>query len=138
MNLPVVTYSNTDKNIYAFDSEKYLKRASIDLIHVLNDSYIVDSSGIFYHVDKAYKTKWLYLWGYNPLKKGRTAKIDFEIESTKKISLEDFKNIITEKLDSGVGRDFWYTKKDIPRLKERVMKAETYKEVIEIFLYDED
>lgn len=138
MKLPVVSFLKNDKNIYADDSKQHLKSASTSLMHVSNDSTIIDSQGVLYKIKRTYQTGWRYLWGYHPLQKGRTAKIDFEIESTKKVSLDEFKNIIIEKLDGGVGRDFWYTKRDIPRLKERVTKAETHKEIIEIFLYDED
>lgn len=138
MELPVVYFLKNDKNIYAYDSERRLKSASISLLHLSKDSVLIDSLGSFYNIKQAYKTGWRYLWGYHPFEKSKKAKIDFEIGSTKKISLYEFKNIITEKLDRGVGRSFWYTKKNIPRLKERVIKAETYKEIIEIFLYDED
>ena len=138
MKLPVVYFLKNDKNIYADDSKLHLKSASTSLMHVSNDSTIIDSQGVLYKIKRTYQTGWRYLWGYHPLQKGRTAKIDFEIESTKKVPLDDFKNIIIKKLNSGVEKNFWYNKRDISRLKERVIKAETYKEVIDIFLYDED
>lgn len=136
MDFPIVHLLKNDKNIYA-DSESK-QQSSPKLLHIFNDSIIIDSIGQKFTIKKAKIKSWAFFFGYHPFYKGRRANIDFDYKSVNQISLNEFKDIITEKLNTGVGKSFWYTKKDIPRLKERVMKAESYKGVIEIFLYDAD
>ena len=135
MNFPVVTLLKSDKLIYAAPDEKELKKASIDLIDIFKDAIFIDSIGIRYLVAKAYKIGWAtILWGYNPLIKGRTAKIDFEIKTQSQVSLEDFKIVLIERMEQKYSEHLYFDLKKEDMLI-KISSSNNFKELIELFLY---
>lgn len=135
MNFPIISLLKSDSFIYAAPTEKNLKRASIDLIDIFRDALIIDSDGIEYLISKAYKIGWAtLLWGYNPLIKGRTAKIDFEIKKSNQISLEDLKTILSERINRKYSKHLYFDL-DKQDMLERIKNRKSFKELVELFLY---
>lgn len=132
MKYPIIQVFNNDKNIYAQIKSPAL--ASVDLLSTFANSVILDSDGNMYKVKKAYKTAWAYLLGYHPLMKGRTAKIAYEFSEIRKLSLDEFKQFVIDKLNLGVKNDFWYKEKDIPTLVGQIKEKESFESVIECFI----
>ena len=135
MKYPILVLLKSDKNIYAAE-KKTVEYCSIDLTDDYNNSIFIDSNCYLYEIKRAKKKSWAYILGYHPFFKGRTAKIEFEINDVKKIELNDVQKILLEKLDKGVEKGFWYKNKDIPKLKTRVKSAKTINEIIKIFSED--
>ena len=135
MKYPILVLLKSDKNIYAAEKSD-VEYCIINLINIYEDSIFIDSNYNLYEIKRAIKKSWAYLFGYHPFLKGRTAKIEFEINDVKKLSLKDIQEILLEKLDKGVEKGFWYKNKDIPKLKTRVMSAKTINEIIKIFSED--
>jgi hypothetical protein len=129
---PIVHLFEKDKNIYAQKSKPQI--ASISKIDSFNNSIVLDSAGSLFVIKKAFKISWLYFFGFHPLIKGRTAKIDYEYSNIEKISLDKCKIIMIQKLSEGVNNGFWYTKKQIPSLIQKIESSKDYKEIIDIFI----
>lgn len=136
MKFPIISLSHNNPNVYAFADEKTSKTCGVDLLYVHNESIILDAEGIEYFIASAHKVKWAYIFGYHPFYKGRSVIVDFNISDKKQLQLDGFKQIVVERLNKGVKPPFWYTKKEIPWLKSKVEEANSFKQVIEIFLYD--
>ena len=132
LNYPILHLFENDKNIYA--QKKPPQIASISQIFIFNNSIILDSKGHMFIVNKAFKIGWLYFFGFHPFIKGRTAKIDYEYKNMESLSLNKFKEIVINKLKQGVGQNFWYSKKQIPNLIERVKNSQDYKDIIDVFI----
>lgn len=134
MKYPIIHLFENDKNIYA--QTKGPEYASVSLFHTFINSIILDSQGYKCKVKGVRRIGWANFWGYHPLMKGRTAKIEYEFSEREQISLEVFKHIVVERLSAGVNRGFWYSEKDIPLLIEKVDKSPDYKSVVECFVND--
>jgi hypothetical protein len=136
---PIIQIIIGDKTIYALNTKQGLERYSdLGSLQVFNESVILDSTGKRYIVKKAIKKGWAYFFGYHPLHKGRTVKIDFIFDDIKQLSLMEFKETVIHQLDIGIGRSSWYRKKDIPDLILRINNSKSFEDVIAIFLYDND
>lgn len=134
MKYPIIHLFENDKNIYA--QKKGPEVGSITLFDTFINSIILDSHGFKYKIKSVRRIGWVNFWGYHPLMKGRTAKIEYEFKEREQISLEVFKEIVIERLSKGVGQGFWYSKKDIPHLIEKVVISIDYQSVIECFMSD--
>ena len=134
MKYPIIHLFENDKNIYA--QTKGPEYASVSLFHTFNNSVILDSQGYKYKVRGIRRIGWANIWGYHPLMKGRTAKIEYEFSEREQISLDVFKYLVVERLSAGINPGFWYAKKDIPLLIDKVGKSLDYKLVVECFVND--
>jgi hypothetical protein len=131
-NYPILHLFENDKNIYAQKQGPQI--ASVSKLCFFDNSIILDVNGYCYLVKKANKVGWLNFFGFHPLIKGRTAKIDYEFYKIEKISVEEFKGIIIEKLTKGVDENFWYSKKQIPNLIKQVQDCKDFIKIIKIFI----
>ncbi|TSD67270.1 hypothetical protein FFF34_007705 [Inquilinus sp. KBS0705] len=134
MQYPIIQLFENDKNIYA--QSKGPEQASVSLFHIFVNSIILDSQGYKRKVKEIRKVGWANFWGYHPLIKGRTAKIEYEFSEQEHLSLDNFKSLVTERLLAGVNKGFWYAKKDIPFLVNKVSESYDYKSVVECFIKD--
>ena len=125
-----------DGLVYGIVNDQKMKTASLSLLDVFTDSLVVDSLGNLIRIKNAYKTGWgTIIWGFHPLIKGRLVKIDFSVYDSSKISLQEFKEIISERLKRKYPREFYFFLSQ-EKLLEKVAQALSYREVIELFLYD--
>lgn len=125
-----------DGLVYGIVNDQKMKTASLSLLDVFTDSLVVDSLGNLIKIKNAYKTGWgTIIWGFHPLIKGRLVKIDFSVYDSSKISLQEFKEIISERLKRKYPREFYFFLSQ-EKLLEKVAQALSYREVIELFLYD--
>ncbi|WP_396175743.1 hypothetical protein [Flavobacterium sp.] len=122
-NYPILHLFENDKNIYAQKQGPQI--ASVSKLCFFDNSIILDVNGYCYLVKKANKVGWLNFFGFHPLIKGRTAKIDYEFYKIEKISVEEFK---------GVDENFWYSKKQIPNLIKQVQDCKDFIKIIKIFI----
>src|SRR5262245_56434565 len=136
MTFPIILIFKDDPKVYATKDEGMLKKGALDLIDKFKEASIIDSSGVLYKIKRAYKVKWTTLfWGYHPLLKGRKAKIEFEMESERTISTNDFRDIILEKINRKYFKHLYFDieKKEFLNL---IAKQNNHQELIELFLYD--
>ncbi|MCC6835050.1 MAG: hypothetical protein IT213_08680 [Cytophagales bacterium] len=125
-----------DGLVYGIVNDQKMKTASLSLLNVFTDSLVVDSLGNQIKIKNAYKTGWgTIIWGFHPLIKGRLVKVDFSINDSSKISLADFKEVIIERLQKKYPKQFYFFSSK-EKLLEKVAQALSYREVIELFLYD--
>ena len=125
-----------DGLVYGIVNDQKMKTASLSLLDVFTDSLVVDSLGNLIRIKNAYKTGWgTIIWGFHPLIKGRLVKIDFSVYDSSKISLQEFKEIISERLKRKYPREFYFFLSQ-EKLLKKVAQALSYREVIELFLYD--
>lgn len=125
-----------DKLIYGVAKEQQFKRASLSLIDVFNDSIIIDSNGIFYEIKNAIRIGWATpFWGFHPFIKGRLIKIDFNIRSTNQLTLDGLKNILIDTVDQRYSTKFYFFSSK-EKLIKRISNASSFKEIIELFIYD--
>jgi len=135
MKYPVIAFLDGDKNVYSFE-KKDAEICLIDLIRIFDKAIFFDSDLKKHFVENAVKVSWAYIFGYHPLLKGRSAKIKFRINQSEKVSVSDVKNELISKLDNGVEKGFWYSKKDIPGLKEKVNEATDFNSLARLFSED--
>ncbi|WP_207534481.1 hypothetical protein [Desertivirga arenae] len=92
---------------------------------------LVDRLGHKYKINKAFKVKYLGLWGLNPLLKGRQILIDFEYDpEIQSVSLDDFKEEIIKRLEKK--KRFWETSWNVEELKQKVFNSPTFSGIAEL------
>ncbi|MCU0560449.1 MAG: hypothetical protein MUD16_09685 [Desulfobacterales bacterium] len=133
---PAVKLFKNDPRIYAYADARSFHLASTDLIGLYAGARFIDAAGTEVRVREAYRTGWgTRLWGYHPLIKGRTATIDFAVEGTRAIGLPEFKRLVLERLSPATARPGWYPAA-AERIRPRVEQAESFGEIMALFLYD--
>lgn len=135
LNYPVFVFKKEDNMIYVFFKERELK--STNDYFLSKDGFIgnaiIDSTGNKYKINKVVKVKYLGLWGFNPLLKGRQILVDFEyIPEVKKVSLSDFKMDVIHRIDKT--KRIWQSGWEIDELKEAVMNSLSFKEVASLLV----
>ena len=101
MMFPIVCLKEKDKYIYGFCDEKKFKVADKKLVEsgVFNSVNIIDSNGEEFSIKSVKNLGWAGPFlGFNPMRKGRQIKIDFELISRGNYTLGEFKKIILLKL----------------------------------------
>lgn len=119
--------------IYVFFKEVDLKSTSTQIFKTFNYQNVIhiDSLGNKYKIKKAFKVKYLGLWGFNPLLKGRQILVDFEYESeVEQITLDDFKRDILFRIDKT--KRIWQSAWDIEELKTTVENSKTFKGIAQL------
>lgn len=130
LKFPVFAFQKNDNMIYVFFKERDLKSTSerfLDKSGFVGDT-IVDITGNKFKIDKAFKVKYLGLWGFNPLLKGRQILVDFEYApEVEKVLLSDFKKDIIHRIDKT--KKNWKFGWDISELKEVVTNSSSFEEI---------
>jgi hypothetical protein len=133
LNYPVIVLPKKDNMVYVYFNDKDLKSTSEDLLKKIDyiNLEVIDSLGYKYKINRAFKVKYLGLWGFNPLLKGRQILIDFEYDSeVQRILLEGFKEEIIKRLEKK--KKFWETGWDIQELKKKVYYSPTFSTIAEL------
>lgn len=136
MNYPVIAILKNDKNIYSLNKSD-AEICLVDLINIYEGAIFIDSRLKVYSIKNAYKISWAYFFGYHPLLKGRSARIKFVFEKVESISLKEVKEVLTNKLEKGVEKGFWYSVKTIPRLINRIDASKDFTQILKIFREDD-
>ena len=116
--------------IYVFFNERELKSTSTEIFKTFNYKNMVhiDSLGNEYKIFKVFKVKYLGLWGFNPLLKGRQILIDFEYFSeVKALKLSDFKKNIIGRVEKT--KSIWQSGWDVNELKEIIASSSSFIEI---------
>ncbi|MBC7401107.1 MAG: hypothetical protein H7289_14300 [Mucilaginibacter sp.] len=130
---PVIVFSNNDNMIYVYFNERKLKSTSEALLKKIDYKKLelFDASGHQYKITEAFKVKFLGLWGFNPILKGRQILIDFKYDPViEDISFEDFKRNIVIRLENN--KRFWESGWDIEELKQKIYETTTFIEIAEL------
>lgn len=130
LKYPVIVLPRKDNMVYVYFTEKELKSTSEELLQKLDYTNLdlIDASGRKHKIKRAFKVKYLGLWGFNPLLKGRQILIDFEYEpEVEQVLLSDFKEKIIYRVDRT--KQIWQSGWDINELKEAVTKSSSFKEI---------
>lgn len=135
MKYPVIAILNRDKNIYCFDRD-HAEVCSSDLVNIFEKAIFFDSNLTKHTIHNAEKVSWAYFFGYHPLLKGRSIKIKFNIKHSELVSISDIKDKLISRLEMGVEKGFWYSKKDIPSLKDKVRKSKDFQSLVKVFNED--
>lgn len=134
---PIIQLIEGDKVVYGCTNASDYYQCDINYIPKYENSIVIDSEGTLLKIISAKKTKWgTWLWGYNPLLKGRVAIVDFDYEQPQKLDWKEFKIILTERLSKKVN-PIWYPN-SIKKIKQRLESSETgsFREIIELFSYE--
>ncbi len=130
LKYPVFAFKKNDNMVYVFFKERDLKSTSIQILNTINFGNVthIDSLGNKYKIKKAFKVKYLGLWGFNPLLKGRQILIDFEYApAVEQVLLSDFKKDIIHRIDKT--KRIWQSGWDINELKEAVLNSSSFEEI---------
>lgn len=130
LKYPVIAVPRNDNMVYVYFKEKDLKSTSEELLRKLDYKNIelIDSSGHKYRIKKAFKVKYLGLWGFNPLLKGRQILIDFDYEpEAEQIALSDFKKDIINRVDKT--KRIWQSGWSIVDLKEAITNSSSVEDI---------
>jgi|SRR5690606_4156769 len=130
LRYPVIAVPRNDNMVYVYFREKELKSTSEELLRKLDYGNIelIDSSGHKYRIKKAFKVKYLGLWGFNPLLKGRQILIDFDYNpEVEQVALSDFKKDIINRVDKT--KRIWQSGWDISELKEAITNSSSFEEI---------
>lgn len=133
LNYPVIVLSRKDDMIFVYFNDKDLKSTSEELLKKIDytNLELIDRLGHKYKINKAFKVKYLGLWGFNPLLKGRQILIDFEYDpEMQSVSLDDFKEEIIKRLEKK--KRFWETSWDVEELKQKVFDSPTFSGIAEL------
>lgn len=127
IHYPVFVLPKNDNMIYVYFTEKDFKSTSEELLKTIDypSLEIIDTIGQTFIIKRAFKVKYLGLWGFNPLLKGRQILIDFEYErEVKQISLSDFKKDIIQRVDKT--KKIWQSGWDLNQLKEAISNSPSF------------
>lgn len=127
---PVIVVPKNDNMVYVYFKEKDLKSTSEELLRKLDygNLELIDSTGYKYRIQKAFKVKYLGLWGFNPLLKGRQILINFDYEpEMEQVTLGDFKKEIISRVDKT--KRIWRSGWDISELKGAVANSSSFEEI---------
>jgi hypothetical protein len=117
---PVFAFQKNDNMIYTFFKERELKSTSTRILKTFDYKKVtlIDSTGNIYKVKRAYQVKYIGLFGFSLIKKGRQILIDFEFDSdVKAITLAEFKDEIITRIEKK--KSFWQSAWDIDELKKK-------------------
>lgn len=134
---PIIQIIEGDNIIYGYtDTNEYYK-SDVNYIPKYQNSTVIDSDGTLFKINSAKKSKWgTWLWGYHPLLKGRIAIVDFEYDQPKKLTWEEFNNIVTEQLSKKVN-PIWYPNSK-NKIQEHLDSSDSFQEIIKLFSYELD
>jgi hypothetical protein len=135
---PIILIYKDDPNVYAVNKLDGLKRYDVKYLDELEGLIIIDVHGVLYLIERGDSKGWAYLFGYNPLYKGRYVNVFLVEKERRNLSLDDSKNIIINQLNKGIRTPYPYTSKQIPQIKRKVLESQSYQEVMNVFLYDLD
>ncbi|MGX5691518.1 hypothetical protein [Arcticibacter tournemirensis] len=133
LNYPVIVLSRKDDMVYVYFNDKDLKSTSEELLKKLDYTNLdlIDRVGHKYKINKAFKVKYLGLWGFNPLLKGRQILIDFKYDpEVQCVSLDDFKDEIVKRLEKK--KRFWEASWDVEELKQKVSHCPSFSGIAEL------
>lgn len=129
LTYPVIVLPRNNSMIYVYFKERDLKSTSEELLQKLDYSNLdlIDVLGRKYKIKRAFKVKYLGLWGFNPLLKGRQILIDFELNSIENVRLEDVQQELIKRVEKN--KRFWESAWDIEELKEKLQGSKTFDEI---------
>ena len=134
MKYPVIAIKKNDKMVYVFSKEKDLKSTNTELLDkdVFKNVVLIDSDGLAYQVDKAYKVKYLGLGGISLLKKGRQILVDFKFKGDPTaVKLEEFKHDVLERINNN--KSFWQSSwGDLSELEREIRESDSFEEIANI------
>lgn len=116
--------------VYVFFNERTLKSTNTEILDKIGYKGItlIDSQGNVFKIKKAYKVKYIGLFGFSLLKKGRQILVDFEFENDKStFELPEFKQFITQKVENN--KKYWNSSWDIDELKSKIMNCNSFVDV---------
>jgi len=128
MIFPVIAFKKKGEELYVFLKENKLKVTNKELVYqkkIFEGVEFIDSLGKIYKILSIKKNGWAtLLFGYNLTQKGRLIKIDFELEETRKINIEEFKALVIK----------WAKKKHpyFQEIEKGLIKANSYSEMINL------
>lgn len=132
LKYPVIVHPRKDNMVYVYFTEKEFKSTSEELLQKLDykNLDLIDASGHKYKIKRAFKVKYLGLWGFNPLFKGRQILIDFEYEpKVEQVLLSDFKEKIIYRVERT--KQVWQSGWDLDELKEAVTKSSSIRDIVD-------
>ncbi|GGH25180.1 hypothetical protein FAZ19_15845 [Sphingobacterium alkalisoli] len=133
LSYPVFVLPRKSNMVYVYFKEKDLKSTSEELLQKLDYTNLdlIDVSGYMYKIKKVFKVKYLGLWGFNPLLKGRQILVDFEYApEVEKVLLSDFKKDIIHRIDKT--KQIWQPGWDMGELKEAVTNSSSFEEIADL------
>jgi len=130
LKFPVFAFQKNDNMVYVFFKDQDLKSTSTRFLRrngFVGDT-LIDSTGSIYEVKRAYQVKYLGLFGFSLIKKGRQILVDFEFDSDiKTITLSEFKDEIITRIEKK--KSFWQSAWDIDELKEKIINSNSFREI---------
>jgi|GEM_PF-2380044 hypothetical protein len=130
LNYPIIVLPKKDNMIYVFFKENDFRSTSEELLKTIDypNLDIIDSFGQIFKIIRAFKVKYLGLWGFNPLLKGRQILIDFEFyPEVNQILLNDFKLILINRIEKN--RRTWQSGGTIIELKKAISISSSFYEI---------
>ncbi len=127
---PVIVLPKHDDMVYVYFTERQLKSTTEQLLPTLNNAEmrILDASRQCRKINRVYKVKYLGLWGYNPLLKGRQILVDFEYEpETERVVLTNVIKEIVYRVEKT--RHIWESGWDIEVLKRAISNSSSIDEI---------
>lgn len=130
MIYPILGFVDNDNMIYVFQNGQHFESTSFEIFNQdKNQSQkYIDSEGCVYKIKNVENLGFKGFFGFSLLLKGRQIKIRTEFYSvTEKVSLEDLKSELLEKIDKK--KSYWKTSWDISELKQQINIAGNFKEL---------
>lgn len=130
LKFPVFAFRKNDNMAYVFFKERDLKSTSAQIFKTFDYENVthIDSLGSKYRIKRAFKVKYLGLWGFNPLLKGRQILVDFDYApEVEKVLLNDFKKEIIHRIDKT--KRIWQSGWDISELKEAIANSSSFEKI---------
>jgi|LSQX01.3.fsa_nt_gb hypothetical protein len=130
LQFPVFAFQKNDNMIYTFFKERELKSTSTIILKTFDykNVTLIDSNGNIYKIKQAYKLKYLGLFGFSLIKKGRQILVDYEFDSDiKTTTLSEFKDEIITRIEKK--KSFWQSAWDIDELKLKILHCNSFEEI---------
>jgi hypothetical protein len=130
LSYPIFATKAKENMVYVFFKEKDLKATNTNLLskNVFKNVTLIDSQGNVFKIKRAYKVKYIGLFGFSLLKKGRQILVDFEFENDKAtFELPEFKQFIIQKIENN--KSYWNASWDIDELKSKIMNCNSFADV---------
>lgn|SRR5690554_5334386 len=127
---PIIVLPKKNNMVYIYFRDKDLKSTNEELLQKLDYSNLdlIDALGRKYKIKRVFKVKYLGLWGFNPLLKGRQILIDFEFDSNvENLRLRDVKDELIKRIEKN--KHFWESAWDIKELKQKLQDSNTFEAI---------
>jgi hypothetical protein len=132
MEYPIAIFKQNDPLIYIYLSEESLSKTSQELFErkFWEDTKIIDSAGCQYLITNVIKKGLRGIFGWHPLLKGKSIKVEFTFSEVEPVNFYEFQNEVKQQVSKAMY--FWENAWDIKELIRQIESSKSFNELINL------